>query len=168
MSGASLSHNTIVLNLGSELRAALRPLGCRALPSDMRIFVPDYPPYRYPDLTALCGKLEIKKMGNMELLTNPQLIVEVLSDTTEAFDRGDKYSYYKSIPSFTEYLLVAQHRPHVSQFIKQGERFWKHTEYNGLEDVVSLALAPCEIRLNEIYREVEFTERPFFDDRINK
>src|SRR4028119_42999 len=138
MSGASLAHNTIVLNFGSELRTGLHPLGCRAFPSDMRIFVPDYPPYRYPDVTALCGRPEIKKTGNLELLTNPQLIVEVLSDSTEGFDRGDKFSYYKSIESFTEYLLVAQHRPHVSQFIKQGDNFWNHTEYNDLEEAVSL------------------------------
>jgi Uma2 family endonuclease len=168
MSGASLAHNTIVKNFLRRLDERLEKHGCRVFPSDMRIFVPDYPPYRYPDVTALCGRPEIKKTGNLELLTNPQLIVEVLSDSTEGFDRGDKFSYYKSIESFTEYLLVAQHRPHVSQFIKQGERFWNHTEYNDLEESVALAFAPCEIKLGEIYREVEFAERPFFDDSIIK
>jgi Uma2 family endonuclease len=168
MNGASIAHNRIVRNFIRRLDERLETKGCEVFLSDVRIHVPKYPPYRYPDLAALCGKLDIKKVGNLEMLTNPQLIVEVLSDSTEGFDRGDKFSYYKSIESFTEYLLVAQHRPHVSQFIKQGDNFWNHTEYNDLEEAVSLRFAGCEIKLAEIYREVEFVERPFFDDSAIK
>jgi Uma2 family endonuclease len=110
-------------------------------------------------LTALCGKPEIETLGGLELLVNPQLIVEVLSDSTEAFDRGDKFSRYKSIESFTEYLLIAQHRPHVSQFVKHGDGFWMNLEYNDLSETVELKSVPCRLALNSIYRDVSFGEQ---------
>ncbi|HEY0657721.1 MAG TPA: Uma2 family endonuclease [Pyrinomonadaceae bacterium] len=157
MSGASFAHNRIVRNLNTEVDLQLREKECEAFPSDLRIKVPDYPPYRYPDLTALCGKPEIENLGGLELLVNPQLIVEVLSDSTEGFDRGDKFSYYKSIESFTEYILIAQHRPHVSQFVKHGDGFWMNMEYNDLSETVELKSVPCKLYLAAIYRDVSFT-----------
>ncbi|MGC2234736.1 MAG: Uma2 family endonuclease [Pyrinomonadaceae bacterium] len=156
MSGASYSHNRIVQNLNVAVELQLREKGCESFPSDMRIKVPSYSPYRYPDLTALCGKAEIEDFRGQELLVNPQLIVEVLSKSTEAFDRGDKFSYYKSIPGFTEYILVAQHRPHVSQFIKHGDGFWMNLEFNDLTEVVELKSVPCKLALEAIYRGVSF------------
>jgi Uma2 family endonuclease len=122
----------------------------------MRLKVPAYPPYRYPDLSAVCGEPVIEKVGGLEMLVNPQLIVEVLSDSTEAFDRGDKFSYYKSIESFSEYLLVAQHRPHVTQFVRHGDGFWINFEYNDLGDSVELRSVPAVLSLADVYREVEF------------
>lgn len=128
------------------------------LPSEMRIKVPAYPPYRYPDMTVLCGTPEIEMIGGIEMLVNPQLIVEILSDSTEAFDRGDKFTYYKSIKSFSEYLLVAQHRPHVSQFVKHGDGFWANFEFNDLGDTVELRSVGISLRLTSIYRDVTFPE----------
>ena len=125
----------------------------------MRIKVPDYSPYRYPDLTALCGEPQIENLRGQEMLVNPQLIVEVLSDSTEGFDRGDKFSYYKSIESFSEYILVAQHRPLVSQFIKHGDGFWMNLEYNDLSETVELKSVPCKLDLTAIYRNVSFAAR---------
>lgn len=156
MSGASFDHNRIVRNLNTEVDLQLREKGCEAFPSDLRIKVPDYPPYRYPDLTALCGKPEIETLGGLELLVNPQLIIEVLSNSTEGFDRGDKFSYYKSIESFIEYILIAQHRPHVSQFVKHGDGFWMNLEYNDLAETVELKSVPCKLALSSIYRNVSF------------
>jgi len=156
MSGASYNHNRIVQNLNFEMELSLREKDCESFPSDMRIKVPAYSPYRYPDLTALCGKPEIENLKGLDLLVNPQLIVEVLSDSTEAFDRGDKFSHYKSIPSFNEYILVAQHRPHVSQFVKHGDGFWMNLEFNDLGDFVKLKSVPCELALTEIYRNISF------------
>ena len=138
MSGARFAHNLISRNLNTELDTNLRERGCFVLPSEMRIKVPAYPPYRYPDMTALCGTPEIEMTGGIEMLVNPQLIVEILSDSTEAFDRGDKFTYYKSIKTFSEYLLVAQHRPHVSQFVKHGDGFWANFEFNDLRDTLEL------------------------------
>lgn len=158
MSGASFAHNRIVMNLSVDLGSKLRDKGCSAYPADMRIKVPDYEPYRYPDLSALCGEPSIERIGAIEMLSNPQLIIEVLSDSTEAFDRGDKFSYYKSIQSFTEYLLVAQHRPHVSQFVKHGDGFWINYEFNDLNDIVELKSVQCSVPLSIIYRDVTFPE----------
>lgn len=156
MSGASLAHNRIQRNMGSQLDNQLRSRGCESFPADLRIKVPAYPPYRYPDLSALCGRAEFEQVGGHDLLTNPALIVEVLSPSTEAFDRGDKFTYYKSIPSFSEYLLVAQHRPHVSQFVRGEGGVWTFVEFNDLGDTVACASVPCELPLGEIYRDVVF------------
>lgn len=158
MSGASFAHNQIVMNLSIDLGSKVRQNGCHAYPADMRIKVPSYSPYRYPDLTALCGKPEIEKIGGIDMLVNPQLIVEVLSDSTEAFDRGDTFSYYKSIASFSEYLLIAQHRPHVTQFVKHGDGFWMNVEFNDLSDSVALKSVSCSLSLELIYRDVTFPE----------
>lgn len=156
MSGASFRHNVIVRNLNTEIDLQLREKSCSVFPSDMRIKVPDYLPYRYPDLTALCGKTEIENVNGLDLLTNPNLIIEVLSESTEGFDRGDKFSYYKSIESFSEYLLIAQHRPHISQFVKHGDGFWMQTEYNDLNEEIEFHCVPCKLSLNSIYRDVDF------------
>ena len=156
MSGARYAHNQIAMNLSLEIGTKIRDKGCHLLPSDMRIKVPAYLPYRYPDLTALCEKPQIEQISGIDMLVNPQLIVEVLSDSTEAFDRGDKFSYYKSIESFSEYLLVAQHRPHVSQFIKHGDGFWANFEFNDLNDTVELRSVSCSLPLVSIYRDVSF------------
>jgi len=156
MSGASFNHNRIVQNLNVEIELQLREKGCQSFPSDMRIKVPDYSPYRYPDLTALCGKAEIENFKGQEMLVNPHLIVEVLSDSTEAFDRGDKFTFYKSISSLKEYVLIAQHRPHISQFIKYWDGFWMNLEFNRLAEKVKLIFAPCELSLQSIYRGVTF------------
>ena len=158
MSGARFAHNQISVNLYADLAVKLREKGCRVLPSDMRVKVPGYPPYRYPDATALCGPSKIESIGGIDMLVNPQLIIEVLSDSTEAFDRGDKFTYYKSIPSFTEYLLIAQHRPHVSQFVKHGDGFWANFEFNDLDDHVELRSVSCSLPLVAIYRDVTFPE----------
>ncbi|MBI3421324.1 MAG: Uma2 family endonuclease [Acidobacteria bacterium] len=91
---------------------------CRLFASTMRIKVPCLQLYRYADLSAVCGLAEFEEIGGVEVLTNPQLIVEITSTVTEANDHGDKFSHYKSIPSFIEYLLIAQHRPHISQYVK--------------------------------------------------
>ena len=156
VSCANFIHSVILQNLNIDIDLQLRERGCEVFPSDMRIKVPAYAPYRYPDLTALCGKAEIENLHGLDLLVNPQLIVEVLSDSTEAFDRGDKFSYYKSIESFTEYLLIAQHRPHVSQFVKHGDGFWMNLEFNDLSETVELKSVPCKLFLSAIYRGVTF------------
>ncbi|MBC7910817.1 MAG: Uma2 family endonuclease [Pyrinomonadaceae bacterium] len=156
MSGASLAHNQIARNLGTQLDTQLRKHGCQSFPSDLRIKVPAYPPYRYPDLTALCGTPEIEKLGGLDTLVNPSLIIEVLSPSTEAFDRGDKFTYYKSINSFSEYLLIAQHRPHVSQFVRRENGVWTYREFNDPIDQVQCESVPCVLALSEVYRDVTF------------
>ncbi len=156
MSGVSREHATVEMNVSITLGGRLRAKGCQLFPANIRIKVPSLPPYRYSDLSALCGKAQFEKIGGVDALVNPTLIIEILSPSTEAYDRGDKFTYYKSIPSFSEYLLIAQHRPHVSQFIKQSDGTWLFREFNSLSDTVRLETLGCELTLNEIYRNISF------------
>lgn len=158
LAGASVSHNQIQVNAILSLGNKLREKGCRVFPSDMRLKVPAYSPYRYADLSALCGNPVIEKLVNQEMLVNPSLIVEILSDSTAEFDRGYKFTYYKSIESFTEYILIAQDRPHVTQFVKQSDNSWLHHEFNSIDERFHLASLDCELQLSELYQDVEFPE----------
>ncbi len=157
MSGVSSNHAQIEINLATSLNSQLRERGCRVYPANMRVKAPALPPYRYPDLSALCGKPIFEEISGVETLTNPTLLIEVLSPSTEAFDRGDKFTYYKSIPSLREYLLIAQHRPHVTQYVKQTDSKWEHEEVNDLGASLYLPTVDCTLALSEVYREVEFT-----------
>jgi Uma2 family endonuclease len=156
MSGGSEAHVEIESNLVAFLKPQLRERGCRVFPAEMRIKVPSAPPYRYADFSALCGEAKFEEIGGVDALVNPQLIVEVLSPSTEAYDRGDKFSHYKSIPTLREYLLVAQHRPHVTHLFKQDDGQWIHAEANNLEASIHLQSLDCELPLSEIYRDVSF------------
>lgn len=158
LAGASEIHDQIQSNAHFFLRLRLQGKPCRVFLSEMRLKVPAYPPYRYPDLSALCGEAKFEKLGKQELLVNPQLIVEILSESTAGFDRGYKFTYYKSIESFTEYILIAQDRPHVSQFIKEADNSWLNHEFNAVEDKFHLASLDCQLELSELYQDVEFPE----------
>lgn len=160
MSGVSPNHAQIETNLITSLNSKLRDRGCRVFPANMRIKVPAAPPYRYPDIVVVCDKPIYEKIGGIDTLTNPMLIIEVLSASTEAYDRGDKFTYYKSIASFREYLLVAQHRPHVAQFVKQTGASWAQTEVNDLAGSLHLPSVECTLSLSEVYRDVEFSGDP--------
>ncbi|MDQ3130001.1 MAG: Uma2 family endonuclease [Acidobacteriota bacterium] len=157
MAGASPAHERIVSNMIFHLKTILGRK-CSVFGSNLKVKVPAYSPYRYPDLSVYCGEGIYEKMDGLEVLTNPQMIIEVLSPSTEAFDRGEKFTYYKSIPSFTEYLLVAVNRPHVTQFIKQNENEWIQREATDLNDKLLLPSFEVEIMLSEIYLDVEFPE----------
>ncbi len=160
MAGASPPHERIVVNIGGHLRELFRGRGCSVFGSNLKVKVPTYKPYRYPDLSVYCGEGIYEMMDGLEVLINPQMLIEVLSPSTEAFDRGDKFSYYKSIPSFTEYLLVASNRPFVTQYIKQNENEWIQREATGLDGKLILQTFETEISLSEIYLDVEFPEPP--------
>jgi Uma2 family endonuclease len=160
LAGASEIHNQIQFNCTLALGNKLRGKNCRVYPSDMRIKVPTYLPYRYADLSALCGNRIVEKLGKQDLLVNPNVIFEVLSDSTADFDRSYKFTYYKSIESFTEYILIAQDRPHVSQFVKQAENAWINHEFNSLDEKFLIESLDCELILSEIYENVEFPEIP--------
>ena len=156
MSGVSEEHAEIETNLIVSLKSRLRTRSCRVFPANMRIKVPTAPPYRYADLSALCGEAQFEEIGGVDALVNPQLIVEVLSPSTEAYDRGDKFTHYKSIPTLSEYLLVAQHRPHVTHLYKQPDGTWIYAEANELAATLELTSLDCDLPLNEIYRGVSF------------
>jgi Uma2 family endonuclease len=160
MSGGSEAHVEIEVNLVAFLSPRLRERGCRVFTGNVRIKVPSAPPYRYADFSALCGKAEFEKIGGVDALTNPQLIVEVLSPSTEAYDRGDKFTHYQSIPALREYLLAAQHRPHVTHLIRKDDGTWIHTEFNDLESSLRLNSLGCDLPLHVIYQGVGFDSQP--------
>jgi Uma2 family endonuclease len=156
MSGADPQHERIIRSMLIHIMARTGARGCEAFTSNLRIKVPSAPPYRYADLSALCDEAQFEEIDGVRALTNPQLIVEVLSPSTEAYDRGDKFTHYKSIPTLREYLLVAQHRPHVTRLFRQDDGTWIHTEANEMEATLTLASIGCELPLTEIYAGVSF------------
>jgi Uma2 family endonuclease len=160
MSGVSENHAQVEGNAYLELRLALRERECRVFPANMRIKVPSLPPYRYADVSVACEKPIFEKIGGVDVLANPTLIIEVLSDSTEAYDRGDKFTHYKSIVSLREYLMAAQHRPHITQYVKQNDGSWSYTEVNELSARIQLPSVDCVLELSEIYRDVTFPISP--------
>ena len=158
MAGASPNHEEIVANLITSLNNGLRKnkRACKIFGANLRLKVPVYEPYRYPDATVVCGKLIYEDLLGLKMLVNPLLIVEILSDSTESFDRGHKFIYYKSIASFKEYLLISQTEILVTLYTKQDEINWIRKDFNSLTDKVLLPFTKCEIALADIYYDIEF------------
>jgi Uma2 family endonuclease len=155
MSGGTLAHNRISTNLISGLREKALSKGCEVLPADMRIKVPKAPPYRYGDIVVVCGPPVIEKVQGLDVLVNPSLIIEILSESTEAYDRGQKFLSYKSIDSFREYLLVAQDRPYITHYVRQTDGSWVRTDIEGLDNEIELVTIACKMQLREIYALVD-------------
>ena len=154
MTGGSLRHNLIVGNLVGELRQQLKKGPCQVYPSDLRVHVPATGLYTYPDIIVVCGEPKLEDQ-NFDTLLNPRLIVEVLSPTTEAYDRGKKFEHYRTIDSLAEYVLVAQDEPRVEQFLRQDGHRWLLTSTSGLDGAVSLSSIEAELALAEIYDKVD-------------
>jgi Uma2 family endonuclease len=155
MTGASFNHNLIVLNLGSELRSQLKDGPCRVLPSDMRVRIQAANASKYPDLVALC-KEPLFHDEQQDVLLNPSLIVEVLSPSTEAYDRGAKFASYRRLPSLEEYVLVSQGRPQIEVYARQPDGRWLLGETGGMDAEVTFESLGCRVALREIYAKVEF------------
>jgi Uma2 family endonuclease len=154
MSGASLRHNRIVRNLMRAVDARLAGKPCEVLPTDMRIKVPKALPYRYADLVVVCGEPVIEDMQGLEVLVNPLIIFEVLSASTEAYDRGIKFFEYQSIASFQEYVLVAQDCPHITHYMRQEHGQWLRSDLHGMAEQLVLRALDCAIPVVEMYRQV--------------
>lgn len=156
MAGNNRRHSLIVGNFGALLRAGFRGRGCEAHMTEMRVRVAANGLYTYPDILALCGEPEFLD-EHEDTVLNPQLIVEVLSASTESYDRGNKFMLYRGLESLREYVLVRQDAPHVEQFQKDDAGRWLLTETVGLDRELQLASVGCDVRLAEIYERVEFS-----------
>ena len=152
MAGGKPAHSIIAVNTALELGIALNGR-CRIYNSDMRLRVSGAGLYTYPDLALVCGKPEY---AQGDLLTNPTVIVEVLSHTTEKHDRGMKFDQYRTIPSLQEYVLISQSEPRVEVYGRTPEPFWRYRSISDISGVVRLESVGCEIAMAEIYRDVEF------------
>lgn len=156
MSGGTLWHDMVMDNVATALRNALQGKPCRVFSSNRQIKVPAAPPYRYADGSVVCGPIDVERFNGNDLLRNPLLLYEVLSPSTEGFDRGDKLTYYKSIPSLAEYLLIAQHRPHITQYVRQPNGSWAYDEVNALDTSLFLPSLEVTLHLREVYQDVQF------------
>jgi len=154
MSGASLRHNRLVRNLMRAIDARLEGKPCEVLPTDMRLKVPKALPYRYADLVVVCGDPVIEDIQGLEMLVNPSIIIEVLSASTEAYDRGLKFFEYQSIASLQEYVLIAQDRPYITHYVPQEGGQWLRSDLHGVAEHLLLHTLDCAIPVVEMYRQV--------------
>lgn len=157
MAGASQNHNRLALDLGTSTNLALKDSKCEVYMNDMKIWSRAKNFFTYPDLVIVCGKAEFYENRD-DILTNPLVIFEVLSKSTRNYDRDEKFEFYRSIPTFQEYILIDQWRVHVEQMYRETPNKWVLSEYNQITDVLKLTKVDIEIPLSEFYRRVEFGE----------
>jgi Uma2 family endonuclease len=157
MAGATREHNLITMNIAVSLGNQLRDRPCETYASDMRVKVEYTGLYTYPDIVVTCDKPRFEDEHDDTLL-NPQLIVEVLSDSTENYARGKKFELYRGIESLKDYVLVAQNEPHVEVYSRDESGRWFLTEAKGLDSTIELPAIACELKLAEVYARIEFAE----------
>ncbi|MSP63985.1 MAG: Uma2 family endonuclease [Myxococcales bacterium] len=158
MAGASRKHNLIAMNIAGALRELLRGKPCLVFPSDQRVSVRKTKLYTYPDITVVCGPTE-GHPRDRETIVNPLVLIEVLSDSTEAYDRGAKSAHYRKLPSLKEYVLVAQNERRVEHYRRSEGGEWVLTEREG-EGLIPMPALGVELSLAEIYAKVELLEEP--------
>ncbi len=159
MAGGSPEHTRIGGNVFGTLREKLRGTQCEAFTADLRLKVPAALPYRYPDVCVVCGEPTYEELQGVKLLLNPMLLVEVLSSSTAEYDLGEKFTEYKSIPSFREYLVVSQTRPFVIRYFRHPNGFWVRHDIEGIESEVLLESLNVTLRLSEIYERMNFDRK---------
>ena len=157
MSGASRRHNLISLNIGAELRAQLKQRPCEVYTSDMRVKISRTGLYTYPDVVVVCEEPTFED-ADVDTLLNPTLLVEVLSKTTEDYDRGGKFEHYRTLTSVQEYLLVAQERCHVVHYTHQPDNTWLLAETSDIHAHIHLPSLGCDLALSEVYAKVHFPQ----------
>ena len=152
MSGVSLAHTRIIADIVTELNIQLRGRDCEVISNDMRVKTGVKGAYFYPDVVVFCGDPEFED-NVFDTLLNPTVVVEVLSPSTEVFDRGEKFAQYQELVSLREYILVSQDRIRVEKY-RLMKMQWVATEFRRYEDVLPLVSIGCELPLRDIYRRV--------------
>lgn len=153
MAGASLAHNRIVSNVIGEIRTHLKNKSCEILPSDIRISVPAFESYMYPDATIVCDKPEMED-DQFDTLKNPTVIFEVLSPSTEDYDRGKKFFFYRQIPSLKEFIVIDSTKYFIEVSSRQADGSWKFEEVNDVNSEMKIATIDCRLPLQELYKNV--------------
>ncbi len=167
MAGESDKHGDVSVNLIGELRSQLKGKDCRVRAKDAKIKSGGFAQkvgqstkgmFSYPDLVVICGEVQYHDK-HRDIILNPKVIIEVLSDSTEIFDRSKKFTRYQMFnPSLTDYVLVSQDNPQVEHFIRQDDNSWKIFYYIGLDKVFTIDSIECELKLSEIYDRITFSE----------
>ena len=156
MSGATEAHNLITGNITFALRERLRERGCRAYSSDMRVKVMANGLYTYPDSVVACPPFEFED-DKRDTLLNPQVIIEVLSDSTEKYDRTQKFDLYRELPTLKQYVLISQREYRVDSFVRQQDGIaWLMVPLTKVDAVLEFPAFNCRVSFEEIYRDVEF------------
>jgi Uma2 family endonuclease len=155
MTGGTTNHNKIALNFCVNFKVALRGQKYETFINDVRLSIPRYRLYTYPDVMVIEGKPVYQGNGTTTV-TNPLLIVEVLSKSTKDYDRSDKFQYYRSIPDLKEYIIIDQYNFHVEQFAKNSEGKWVLTESETADEMLTLNAIDFQVELREIYQGVNF------------
>lgn len=154
MTGASLNRIRIVTNLTIELGSQLRGRPCEALSNEMKVRMPDSRKFFYPDVTVICGDPQFHD-ERTDTILNPVLIIEVLSESTEAFDRGLKFQSYQRMESLREYVLVAQDKHVIEQYVRQADEKWTYSATIGRESSLFLPSVECTLSLGAVYDRVD-------------
>jgi Uma2 family endonuclease len=156
MSGASRRHGQVTGNAFATLHSQLRKQPCEIYMADLRVKVQTNGDYAYPDIAIVCGEPQFERTP-LETLLNPTVLIEVLSPSTEAYDRGLKFQSYRALDSLQDYLVVSQNTAHVEHYSRQGEQ-WVLRDVVGLDAVVRLESIGCTLALADVYEKVQFDE----------
>jgi Uma2 family endonuclease len=156
MAGGSPRHSLISASVIRELGNGLKRRPCAVYESNLRILISATGLYTYPDASVICGPLEYED-EHRDTVVNPTLLVEVLSDSTEAYDRGKKFGHYRQIAALREYLLVSQEEPKIERFLRNDDGTWTLTEAAGMDAALGLPSRGIEVSLREIYDKVDFS-----------
>ena len=159
MSGARVPHLQIVSNTMGELHQQLRNRPCQPFSSDMRVCVAPVALYTYPDVVVVCGDLKLLD-DTFDTLLNPTVIFEVLSESTEAYDRGRKFELYCSLESLAEYVMISSLRVGVERYTRQPDGSWNYISKTSLDDTIDLKSVDCHLRLADLYERVAFVQPP--------
>lgn len=157
MAGASERHVSTVANITASLVSQLKGRTCKVYPSDMRVRVAATGLYTYPDIVVLCGTPRFDDK-NKDTLLNPAVIFEILSKSTESYDRGAKFEHYRTLDSLTDYVLVSQDKPLLEHFARQPEDKWLLSTYSGLEAVAPITSIACDLALADVYDKVDWPD----------
>jgi Uma2 family endonuclease len=157
MSGASPAHNDIAYNINRLIASFLHGKGCKLYGSDFRIYIPENSLFTYPDFSIVCGKTEAPEIYT-DNLTNPTVIIEILSRSTKDYDRGTKFGLYRSIKTLKEYILIDSTSICVELFYRQEDNSWILTEYRQLNDIFRISAIDLSVLLSDIYDDVNYDE----------
>lgn len=159
IAGNSRAHCRISMNVLRILDTQLLERDCNVYASNLRVKIRKIGKYTYPDVVLTCGK-ELFEDDEVDTLLNPIVIIEILSASTEAYDRGKKFQHYQFIDSLAEYILIVQDAVRVEQYVRQSDHTWLYSEYQNLDDVVKLESVKCEMTLKDIYAKVPALAAP--------
>ena len=155
MAGASIPHNQIVANSLIEIGNYLKDKKCRIFPSDLKIHAFTNSLFTYPDLSIVCGKIETL-LNKKDIVTNPTVLIEVLSETTQDYDRGAKFKLYRDIESLKEYILISSLETLVEKYDKQTDGSWVLHEYKSETDAFKITSIDLLVTVKDLYRDVDF------------